>query len=273
MKLFLVFLITASSIVFAQVKKEDNPVVAQVGKYKIRKSTLMKYHAQNLSFVRSHKTITLESSLNDLINRTIGIQKGKTNNLHKTPVVIKKLNDIIYHAQISKDLEPKFKKIGKISDTDAIAYCKENPEYRTSQILYRLRTQPSQKDVAKALAQSLTIYDEVSKKPENFSKIAKKNSQTENAKIGGDLGFQPRTRLSKEFYDAIKGKSKGFITKPFRTQYGVHIVKITDIKDCKEIDKNLYKKIVYDIRRDKIIDDYFTALRSAEKIKIFKDKM
>lgn len=273
MKLFLVFLITASSLVFAQKKKEDNPVVAEVGKYKIRKSTLMKYHAQNLSFVRSNKTITLDSSLTDLINRTIGIQKGKANNLHKTPVVIKKLNDIIYHAQISKDLEPKFKKIGKISDKEAIDYCKKNPEYRTSQILYRLRTQPSQEEVAKALDQSLSVYNEVFKKPENFSKVAKKYSQTENSKIGGDLGFQPRTRLSKEFYEAIKGKSKGFITKPFRTQYGIHIVKLTDIKDCKEIDKNLYKKIVYDIKRDKIIDDYFAGLRSAEKIKIYKDKM
>ncbi len=273
MKLFLVFLITASSFVFAQNKNEENPIVASVGKYKIRKSTLMKYHAQNLKFVRSNKSITLESSLTDLINRTIGIQKGKANKLHKTPIVIKKLNDIIYHAQISKDLEPKFKKIGKVSDSEVMSYCKENPEYRTSQILYRLRTQPSQDDVAKALDQSLSVYNEVFKKPENFSKVAKKYSQTENSKIGGDLGFQPKTRLSKEFYEAIKGKSKGYITKPFRTQYGIHIVKVTDIKDCKDIDKNLYKKIVYDIKRDKIIENYFTELRKTEKIKIYKDKM
>lgn len=273
MKLILIVMLSISSLSFAQTKSEENPVVAEVGEYKIRKATLMKYHAQNLNFVRSNKTITLESSLNDLINRTIGIQKGKANNLHKQPTVIKKLNDIIYHAQISKDLTPQFKKIGKVSDSEVLAYCKENPEYRTSQILHRLRTQPSKKDVGEAFELALSVYNEVSKKPDNFSKLAKKYSQTQNSKVGGDLGFQPRPRLSKEFYEQIKDKKKGFITKPFRTQYGVHIVMVTDIKDCKEVEKNMYKKIIYDTKRDKIIEDYFTKLRAESKIKLYKDKI
>lgn len=273
MNLILTVLLSISTLSFAQKKTEDNPVVAEVGKYKIRKSTLMKYHSQNLNFVRSDKTITKESSLNDLINRTIGIQKGKANNLHKKPEVIKKLNDIIYHAQISKDLTPAFKKIGKISDAEVMKYCKENPEYRTSQILHRLRTQPSKKDVADGFDIALTVYNELVKKPENFSKLAKKYSQTQNANTGGDLGFQPRPRLSKEFYEQVKGKKKGYITKPFRTQYGVHIVMVTDIKDCKDVEKNMYKKIVYDIKRDQIIADYFKDLRTKAKIKIYKDKM
>lgn len=272
MKLILIVLLSISSLCFAQTKTEENPVVAEVGEYKIRKSTLMKYHSQNLNFVRSNKTITLESSLNDLINRTIGIQKGKANNLHKQPEVIKKLNDIIYHAQISKDLTPEFKKIGLISDAEVLEYCKANPEYRTSQILHRLRTQPSKIDVGEAFELALTVYNEVSTKPENFSKLAKKYSQTENSKIGGDLGFQPRPRLSKEFYDEIQGKKKGFITKPFRTQYGVHIVMVTDIKDCKDVEKNMYKKIIYDTKRDQIIENYFSKLRAESKIKINKDK-
>lgn len=272
MKLVILTLVISSLSVFSQSKNSD-PVVAEVGKTKIRKSTLMKYHAQNLSFVRANKKVTLESSLNDLVNRVIGIRKGKKNNLHKSPTVIKKINDIIYHAQVSKDLEPQFKKIGKISDNEVNRFCKENPEYRTSQILYRLRTQPSQDDVAKALKESLSVYNELQKNPDNFSKFAKKFSQTTNAKIGGDLGFQPKTRLSPEFYENIKNKKIGFITKPFRTQYGVHIVKVTDIKDCKDINKNIYKKIIYDIKRDKIIDNYFAGLRKKSKIKVYKDKI
>jgi len=272
MKIFLVSLICFSLVAFAQDKKDD-PVVAQVGKNKIRKSTLMKYHAQNLNFVRSNKKITVESSLDDLVNRIIGIQRGKANKLQKTPAVIKKMNDIIYHAQISKDLEPEFKKIGKISDSEAVKYCKANPEYRTSQILTRLQTNPKKEDVAGAFEQALSLYNELSKNPDNFAKVAQKYSQTQNAQVGGDLGFQPKTRLSPEFYENISGKKKGFITKPFRTQYGVHIVKVTDIRDCDDINKDLYKKIIYDIKRDKIIEDYFAKLRSKSKVKVYKDKI
>ncbi len=118
-------------------KKQDDPVVATVNGKKIRKSTLYRYHRDNLKFVRSSKKVTLESSLEDLINRIIGIDRAKENNLAKNPVVAKKMNDVLYHAQISKDLEGELKKI-KVSDSEVEKYYKDHPEYRTAQILFRL---------------------------------------------------------------------------------------------------------------------------------------
>ncbi|MCT4642471.1 MAG: peptidylprolyl isomerase [Bacteriovoracaceae bacterium] len=269
MKLLIALFLTAG---FAQ-SKIDKTVVAEVNGKKITKNMLMRYHSKNLNFVRANRKVTVESSLNDLINRIVGIEKGKKNKLHKSPNVIKKMNDIIYHAQISKDLDPKFRKIGKIEDSEVATYCKQNPEYRTSQILHRLRTNPSKKDVAEALEQSLSVYKELQKNPDNFAEMAKVLSQTTNAKIGGDLGFQPKTKLTPEFYAAIKGKKVGFITKPFRSQYGVHIAKVTGIKDCKDVNKSLYKKIIYDIKRDKIMEKYFSDMRAKAKVKIYKNKI
>jgi parvulin-like peptidyl-prolyl isomerase len=267
MKLILLLGLLITSITTAYSKDKD-PIVAVVNGQKIKKSTLYKYHVNNLKFVKALKKTTLEGSLDDLINRKIGIDKAKKNNLHKNPAVIKKMNDIVYHAQISRDLEGELKKI-KVSDDDVKNYYSNNPEYNTAQILYRLRAVPSKEDVEKALDQSLALYKQLNKTPEKFSDIARTFSQTSTAQIGGELGYQPRTKLTLEYYEAIKNKNIGFITKPFRSQYGVHIVKVLGVKKYKQIEKKMYKKIIYDIKRDEILANYFKKERSNSKVKIY----
>ena len=47
-----------------------------------------------------------------------------------------KMEDVLYHAQLSKDLENSFTKIS-VSDEDVERYYKQNPEYRSAHILLR----------------------------------------------------------------------------------------------------------------------------------------
>jgi parvulin-like peptidyl-prolyl isomerase len=263
LSLIIFSLLTAST--FAA--PSNDPVVAVVNGKKIKKSALVQYHQQNLSFVKAMKSVTLQSSLDDLINRILGVELAKKNELDKNPVVIKKMNDILYHAQISKDLEGELQKI-KVSDKEVEKYYKNNPEYRTAHILYRLRINPSKDDVAKALEQSMAVYTEAIKKPDSFLDMASRFSQTTNVAVGGDLGYQPRTRLTPEYYAEIKGKKIGTITKPFRSQYGFHIVKILGVKTYEQINKDMYKKIIYDTKRDKILANYFNKLQNKAKITI-----
>lgn len=259
-------LILLSTITFSQ---DKDPVVATVNGKKIKRSTLLKYHQDNLKFVRGTKKVTLESSLDDLVNRIIGIDRAKKNNLNKDPRVVKKMNDILYHAQISKDLEEDLKKI-QVSDKEVEQFYKQNPEYRTAQILFRLRALPSKEEVEKTFKKAMDVYAEVSKKPDTFLDYATRFSQSSNAVDGGDLGYQPKTRLTPEYYSAINGKKKGTIVKPFRTQYGIHVVKILGEKNSEQINKEMYKKIIYDIKRDKILDNYFAGLRKGADVKVEK---
>lgn len=259
-KIAFAFIAMMAFPVFAQ-----KDVVATVNGRAITKKQFEEYHLQNLKFVGQRK-ITKEVSLQDLINRELGIQKAKKSGLDKDPVVIAKQEDILYHAQISKDLENEFKKIS-VTDADLKKYYDENKEYRTAHILYRLRVEPTPEEVKAAYAQSLEIHEQLTKKPEDFGKLANKFSQTSVAAVGGDLGFQPPTRLAPEYFEAIKGKKVGFISKPIRTQMGYHIIKVLGVKSFDQIDKNLYKKIIYDKKRDAIIEDYFKNLAKSANIK------
>ena len=266
MKVILATLLLLNINVFAQ---DKDPVVAVVNGKNIKLSTLHKYHEDNLKFVRSGRKITLETSLNDLINRSIGIDKAKQNKLDKNPQVVKKMNDILYHAQISKDLEGQLQKI-TVSDKEVEQYYKSHPEYRTAQILFRLRAVPSEDEVKETFEKAVKIHTEVSQKPDSFSEFASRFSQSSTGVDGGDLGYQPSTRLTPEYFNNIKGKKVGTIVKPFRTQYGIHVVKVLGEKTAEQINKDMYKKIIYDIKRDEILEKYFANLRKQAKVKIEK---
>lgn len=253
-----VLALTFAVPVFAQ-------VVATVNGRSITKKQFEDYHLQNLKFVGQRK-ITKEVSLQDLINRELSIQKAKKTGLEKDPEIISKQEDILFHAQISKDLENEFKKIN-VTDDDVKKYYDTNKEYRTAQILYRLRAEPTPTEVKEGLTQSMDIYTTLQKEPESFAKLANKFSQTSNAPVGGDMGFQPPTRLAPEYYEAIKGQKVGYITKPVRTQMGYHVIKVLGVKSYDQIDKNLYKKIIYDTKRDAIIENYFKNMAKGAAIK------
>lgn len=240
-------------------------VVATVNGRVITKKQFEEYHLQNLKFV-GQRQITKEVSLQDLINRELGIIKAKKSGTDKDPAVIAKQEDILFHSQISKDLEGELKKI-TVSDEDVKKYYEDNKEYRTAHILYRLRAEPTPDEVKSAYEQTMAIYAQLQKTPDDFAKMANKYSQTSAAPVGGDLGFQPPTRLAPEYFDAIKGQRAGFISKPTRTQMGYHIIKVLGVKSYEQIDKNLYKKIIYDRKRDALMDEYFKGLAKGVDIK------
>lgn len=254
-----------SSLLFAQ---EKDPVVAKVNNIEIKRSALEQAYAQNMMFV-SDKVVTKEKVLFDLINRELGISRAKSLKLEQDPVVKQKMEDVLYHAQVSKDLEPKLKKI-VVTDDDVKKYYSEYPEYRTAHILLRVRAQPDENEWTAAQNKSLQLYETLKKKPETFSELANKYSQSSTAPTGGDMGFQPAVKMPPEYFQAIKGKEKGFISTPVRTQFGYHIIKVLGVKDYDSANKELYKKIVYDQKRDKILDEYYSELRSKATIAINK---
>ncbi|MEC7274685.1 MAG: peptidylprolyl isomerase [Bdellovibrionota bacterium] len=248
---------------------QSDPVVATVNGEKITKSEFDKRYAQNLLFV-SDKVVTKKSVLDGMVNKILGIQRAKKQGTNKDPVVVEKMNEVLYHAQISKDLEPELKKI-VVTDDDVKKYYNENPEYRTAHILFRVRAQPSKNEATAAQKKALEVYETLKEKPEKFADLANRYSQSSTAPNGGDMGFQPAIRMAPEYFRAIKGKADGHVTPPIRTQFGYHIIKVLAKKDFGSINTALYKKIVYDKKRDAILEKYFSNMQSGAKININKE--
>lgn len=82
---------------------------------------------------------------------------------------------------------------------------------------------------AKAKADALLAQLEAN--PGQFAEIAKTNSDDPgSAAQGGDLGFFDRSSMVKPFADAAFDMKEGEIRGPVESEFGLHIIKLTDIK-------------------------------------------
>ncbi|WP_412470465.1 peptidylprolyl isomerase [Oceanospirillum sp. RT-1-3] len=241
-------------------------VVAEVNGQKITKEELDQAYLLN-KYVVSDDPVTMKKVLTDLINKKLGVEKAKKAKLDQDPIVVKKLEEVIFNAQVSKDLEGEFQKI-KVTDADVKRFYSDFPEYRTAHILLRVRVAPSENEINAAQKKIFEIHEQVTQEPSKFAELANKFSQSPNAHTGGDVGYQPAFFMAPEYFAAIKGKKDGFITRPVRTQLGYHVIKVLGVKKYEDINLGVYKKFVYDRKRDKIIEDYFAGLRKKANIKI-----
>lgn len=135
------------------------------------------------------------------------------------------------------DMEAAKKNIS-VNEADLKTYYEQNTarfgtkeERRASHILITAPASASAADRAKAKAKAEQLLAEVKKAPATFADVARKNSQDPgSAEKGGDLDFVTRGAMVKPFEDAMFALKKGDISDVIETEFGYHIIRLTDIK-------------------------------------------
>lgn len=72
------------------------------------------------------------------------------------------------------------------------------------------------------------IYEKI-KSGEDFSKLAKNFSNCPSKENGGNLGKFGQGQMVKEFDEVVFKMEKGEISKPVKTQFGYHIIKLEEV--------------------------------------------
>jgi peptidyl-prolyl cis-trans isomerase D len=102
---------------------------------------------------------------------------------------------------------------------------------RASHILINAAKDLPAADKQKARAKAESLLAEVRKAPKTFAEVARKNSDdTGSAARGGDLDFFARGAMVKPFEDAAFALQKGEISDIVESDFGFHIILLTDIQ-------------------------------------------
>ncbi|HMO01403.1 MAG TPA: peptidylprolyl isomerase [Oligoflexia bacterium] len=201
-----------------------------------------------------------------LQNSEISFEKFKTETL----------NDLKIQYYLQTSINPKF----DISEDDIKKYYEINkkqlvqPEsFKLKHILVKFKSpKPSASDEKNALEKAKKLKEMLDPNGTNFSEIAKQHSDCPSAERGGDLGVVAAGTTVPEFELGVRALQPNQISDPVRTEYGYHIIRLSEKIPAKEFDFNEAKPRVIaalrSLKQNEAIQKKVEELRAAADIKI-----
>ncbi len=169
--------------------------------------------------------------------------------------------------------------VAKVTDADAEEFYKGNPEQfkqpemvKASHILVKLGEQTKEEDVAVKEKIAKELLDRV-KGGEDFAKLALEMSEDPSAKQNkGDLDFFTREQMVPEFSKAAFEAKSGDIVGPVKTQFGFHIIKVTDRKEASVMSLDEVKprlvSFLENRKSDEFVRKMLKELREKAEVKV-----
>ncbi len=161
------------------------------------------------------------------------------------------------------DMIPKFEKVafalepGEISDLVETEFGyhiikveeKKEDAVRARHILILVAC--SKEDTTRAQESADTLYQRLLEGAD-FGELAKQySSDEESRKLGGELGWYPVDQMTPEFKEGVKDLDPGEISKPIKSQFGIHILKVSDRKEQRKLTLEDDWDIIKDMARRK----------------------
>lgn len=114
------------------------------------------------------------------------------------------------------------------------------------------------------------LLAQVKKKPDDFSRLAKKHSNCDSSGNGGSLGQIEKGQTVPEFERQVFHVQEGLIKSLVETRYGYHIVQIHHRVDGQQLEYDMVKDRIRDYLNEKVrrkaIAQYINALMAEARI-------
>jgi len=166
----------------------------------------------------------------------------------------------------------------KVNDQEIEEYYKKNLEsefsedeqVQASHILIDTRKLKTDEEKAAAKKKAEELCVEAKKPDADFAKLAKENSACPSAAKGGDLGFFTKDKMVAPFSEAAFAMEKGGISDVVETQFGYHVIKVTDKKPAQVISladaKEKIRANMINEKRQKATEKYYDELKKKANI-------
>lgn len=199
----------------------------------------------------------------------------KKMNLTESDLKVQLRQDLAIKRLIDQQLAAKV----TITPDEMKAFYDSHPELfktpetvRASHILIKVEPSASAEDKAKAKQRIVAIQDRL-KKGEDFATVAKEVSECPSGANGGDLDYFQRGQMVGPFEDAAFTLKPGTTSDIVETQFGYHLIKVTDKKDASTVAYDEIKGKIEDYMKQQKVNEqlvqYIAQLKAGAKIETF----
>lgn len=165
-----------------------------------------------------------------------------------------------------------------VSDEETKKFYDQNPDkfsqsesVRASHILIGIDAKTSAADKKKAREKAEKLHKEIIAGAD-FAALAKSDSTCPSSQQGGDLGYFVKGQMVPPFEQAAFALKPGEVSNVVETQFGYHIIKVTDKKKAETVAyKDVKPRIDEYLKGQKIseaVNAYLTEARKTAKIEI-----
>ena len=265
----------------------DDPVLAKVGDYVIKKSDverLIQYHTPENQKLIKDDPKQLETLVKRMLEVKVMADIARKEKFNQKPQIMEQLTYVVDDFLSREYLANVVMKDFAVTEADLKGYYQKNqkslgiPEQvRVRHILVKVEPNSTAVERQKAKAKAQGLLDRLNQ-GESFEALAKTNSEDQSSRErGGDLGYITQGQMVKEFEDAAFYTNPGEISDIVETRYGYHIIKVEEHLDARERSYEEAKELIQtrltkQMRAYKIQEFINQALKQAGA-EIYRDKI
>ena len=185
----------------------------------------IRIYNKNLDLVKDDSQKDLDNYLDLFIGYKLKVNKANKLGLQNNKKHQAELKS--YRAQYSKNYVTDTKVTQELLEE---AYARSQKEVNASHILFLADENASPADTLKAYNKAMEVYKKAMA-GEDFGKLAQQYSEDPSAKDNkGELGYFSVFRMVYPFETGAYNTPKGQVSKPVRTRFGYHIIKVNDVR-------------------------------------------
>lgn len=233
----------------------ENKLIAEVNGVKIYQEDLFNLLAVMEDKARFNSKEGLNVLADELVNQELLLQDAKENKLDNEEEFVKELEIVKNNMLKNYAMHKIFEKVS-VSEDEIENYYEENKDTLFSPVTYT-----SSHILLESEEMADKILDQINEGLD-FKEAAKKYSLDPTKDNGGSLGSFPKGVMVKEFQQGLDKLKIGEISKPIKTQFGYHIIKLDNKMDSSN---------TYDDIKDKVKSTYEMVKRQEKYIEKIKD--
>lgn len=185
----------------------------------------VRIYNKNLDLVKDDSQKNLDNYLNLFIGYKLKVSKANKLGLQNSKKYVGELKS--YRTQLTKNYLTDTKVTKELIDE---AYARSKKEVKASHILFLVDENALPADTLKAYNKALDVRKKALA-GESFEKLAEQYSEDPSAKENkGDLGYFSVFRMVYPFETGAYTTPKGEVSKPVRSRFGYHVIKVTDVR-------------------------------------------